>query len=152
MTRIVHPRSGGSLPGTLHVPIGSSRIATRILSGAAAATLLMLVASPLPGYVLWPCVALALTLAVRAMVASEDFEIRDLILDSGGNWSVGVVPQQLRPARLLTPSLVLPWISVLRFEIASRRQTVMLLPDSASTAALRRLRVRMLLERKGTAA
>lgn len=130
-----------SFPETLHVAIRPSRTAAWTIAAVAALTLLMLAVAAIPGPVRWLGILGALVGSIRALREIRRQDVIDLVLNARGHWLLGAIPARLAPARLLSPTLVLPWLVVLRFEVKGARRTLILTPECTSPDALRWLRV-----------
>ncbi|MCC6202158.1 MAG: hypothetical protein IT494_04065 [Gammaproteobacteria bacterium] len=147
MTANQLPGAGGAYPAILHVPVAPSRILAQVLAAAAAFSLILLACAPIQEAARWAGIAFVMLWGIRSLHTHERTDLCDLVLDQHGNWQVGSIPHALQPARLLPPSVVLPWLVILRFAVAGQVRALVLTPDNTPPEALRRLRVVLRLPR-----
>ena len=126
-----HKYSGG-----VEVTLQGSRRLAAFVVAAAAATLALLAATPLP-----PGIAIALATAVACLALPalrEARRTRRLAIDRDGAVSVDGVA-----GRLASGSFVAPWLTIVHWRPAGARfdRTLPVLPDMAPEPARRELRV-----------
>ena len=82
--------------------------------------------------------------ALRAHYFYAGGAITGILFDPVTGWQLQVGPDCWEEAELLSPALVLPWLTVLRFQFESgRRGSAILVAGWVDSAAFRRLRVRL---------
>lgn len=124
-----------------------SRAAARLVGGGALATVALLALVPLP-----PALALALAALVAAAAAEATYRValhrgsrgaRRLRLALDGAIEVDFGDGRRTAGVLRAGSFVAPWLTVVRWRPAAGRldRTILLLPDMADAATLRKIRL-----------
>ena len=128
--------ANGKYSGALEVDLAASRIVPAGIALAAAATLALIAATPLP-----PEVAILLATAVACLALDALRRVRlphRLVLESTGAASVDGVAGELRDG-----AFVAPWLTIVRWRPARARfdRSVLLVPDMLPPDEFRALRV-----------
>ncbi|MCP5145409.1 MAG: hypothetical protein H6978_11420 [Gammaproteobacteria bacterium] len=131
----------GALATALRVDISASRILSTIRWLMVGATVIIVASLSAP---LWMKSVLILGIALVAWPRSSPLPpVSTLHLSANARWRLALANGELLGARLVPPSLALPWLIILRFKCARGCCNVVLLPDSCAPVAARRLRVKL---------
>lgn len=134
----------------LRIKLRRSRLLTGfILTTHGGAVVLLLISLPIwAGLLLSTGVIASLVLTLNRHVLMRGPQaFTELNWDSEGNWTLIDLDGKTHRARLLGSTYVYVSLVILNFEVNRRNRSVILLPDAIDKETLRRLRVRLNIER-----